>query len=250
MIFFRKFSLIISLSSIFSLAIAGFFCYYFIRLHLQDTSYTLFSSESASLGNFIGSIKRELGDEEFNRWILGLKEKGEFNFGSSIFFDNDQRSYQLWKDGQLIARTSYGPEIEAPTYDSDLIFKDDKGTNWLVSNKRIMDQNLWISLAVDIKTHKEPTGLILLTAFIPFVLIIPILLLAIFFLTDKYVYKPLKDFNNRLSENLDLRPFEDIKSWPVDIIPLIDNVNKIFYKIKYLKNQVDRSLENEKKLYS
>ncbi|WP_120496661.1 HAMP domain-containing sensor histidine kinase [Kiloniella sp. EL199] len=171
-------------------------------------------------------------------------------------FDSDS-SYQIWYNGKVIIKSYISPMMPEPTQEGASSFFDqeqDDDIVWLTYATKIKGKNAWAVATEDMELAFEGIFPFTLVIFIfisenfPYIFVIlPLSFIGLFFGIKKSI-APIIETSDKIEvkEDRDNSTIKFDKN-PIEIKPLIDRINLCYEIIRQNENELNTSLESEKK---
>ncbi len=196
----------------------------------------------------------EEGDPALTAWLKEITQNPPDFLDTGI--DSDS-SYQIWYKGKLIIGSYISPVMPVPTEEGSNIFYDEEQDDtivWLTHATPIEGTDAWAVATEDMEFVFEGTITFILVAFLfigesfPLIyLVLPISFITLLWGINRSL-APLIKVSDQIAEKSkdDLSPYIK-KSIPNEIRPVIDAFNHKLEIIQRNQNELDASLESEKR---
>ncbi len=154
--------------------------------------------------------------------------------------DKAALAFQIWRNKQLLLATSNTPTEAIAPFKQGFSENNFDGIRWRVYTKKSPIDNRWVMVAQPIKPRFELAENVILSAVIPIVLTIPLLIFIISVVVGRGL-KPLTQLTKQLTKKKvnDLSKIK-VKQSSEELVPVIETLNHLF-------QQLESAFEREKR---
>ncbi len=154
--------------------------------------------------------------------------------------ENTSISFQIWKNNQLILRSSNSPKYPFTGFKEGFADKNFSADRWRTYSHYQLKQQQWILVAQKSSRRIELAEKVILASVYPIVLSIPMAAILIWLIIS-HGLKPLKTINNQLI----LRKADNLNPIQTDAIP--GELQTVTDTINHLLNRLQLSFDREKR---
>ena len=184
---------------------------------------------SAAMHGYRGAMQAstQLMDKELNSVLMSVAYSHDITVPEH---DDQGLVYQIWKDGQLTARSENAPLTLLTATEDNYSDQNFSGQRWRVYRKALADDTV-IMVAQPLFNRLLLTESLTISAIIPFLITVPVLAILIFALVT-HGLRPLKVLSDKLSARTgkDLSSI-NLKHVPAELDPVLTTLNTMFARL-------------------
>ena len=164
----------------------------------------------------------------------GHREHQDFTTTPTLHKYQPRVAYQIWHDGELVARSEKAPKISFQN-DRQIGFthKTVDGEVWRIFSTQGQEKDVWIHVAELGKYRQDILSAGLESAIVPLVFVFPLLALFIWW-SIRISLTPLKNLGQEIAlrKASALKPLEEINAVQ-EVQPLVHALNQLFKRVEF-----------------